>query len=381
MLTIRRNDIRPSRQVRRLLRPLVVVLLASAITTASAEENKIVTLDSVPEELEDIVADEPLAKEFSLARAARYLDRAALTWQKKKKCATCHTNMGYLFARPALADIQGDSGEVRDFYVDIYLKGRWAKKMPTENQGFWPIVVGAGLTFNDVQSTGKLSEEARQVLDIMWTVQREDGGWRWPDCDYAPMEIDDHYGVTVAALAVGIAPDNYSETAQAKAGIEKMLKFFKNDPPKSLHHRAMLAWVSKRIDGIVDEVQRKQTLEQLLALQNKDGGWSTAAFLTDWKGGIERDDGEPLAVDISDGYGTGFVIVVARELGVPANDERMKRGIDWLKANQRESGKWFTRSPVNEARNLISNIGSAFAILALQSCGEIPGAGWRLEEK
>lgn len=42
-------------------------------------------------------------------------------------------------------------------------------------------------------------------------------------------------------------------------------------------------------------------------------------------------------------------------------------------ADQRESGKWFTPSPVNEARNLISNTGSAYAVLALQACGVLPG--------
>ena len=72
-------------------------------------------------------------------------------------------------------------------------------------------------------------------------------------------------------------------------------------------------------------------------------------------------------------------LVIARELGIPANDPRLKRGIAWVLANQRESGKWFTRSPVNEARNLISNIGSAYAVLALQSCGELPG--WPFEEE
>ena len=80
-------------------------------------------------------------------------------------------------ARPALSTIQPDSGEVRSFYED-YRKVRWQKKGPTEAQGFWPIVVGTGLTFNDVQTTGKLSDVAREVLDIMWTVQREDGGWK-----------------------------------------------------------------------------------------------------------------------------------------------------------------------------------------------------------
>ena len=76
---------------------------------------------------------------------------------------------------------------------------------PTEAAGTWPIVVGTGLTFNDAQTTGKHSDVAREVLDMMWTVQRADGGWNWPHCDYAPMEIDDHYGVTIAALTVGIA--------------------------------------------------------------------------------------------------------------------------------------------------------------------------------
>jgi len=85
-------------------------------------------------------------------------------------------------------------------------------------------------------------------------------------------------------------------------------------------------------------------------------------------------DGQPLRTKTSDGYGTGFAIVVARELGVPADDSRLRHGIDWLHANQRESGKWFTRSPVKECSNLITNVGSAFAVLALQACGELPRA-------
>lgn len=59
---------------------------------------------------------------------------------------------------------------------------------------------------------------------------------------------------------------------------------------------------------------------------------------------------------------------------MPADDARLRRGIAWLHKHQRESGKWFTRSPVNEARNLISNVGSAYAVLALQACGELPGS-------
>ena len=109
-----------------------------------------------------------------------------------------------------------------------------------------------------------------------------------------------------------------------------------------------------------------------MSLQLEDGGWSTAGFLTDWKG-LARDDGDPLDTKTSDGYGTGFVMVVARELGLAAEDERLQRGLQWIYSHQRESGKWFTKSPVNDAGNLISNVGSAYVVLALQSCGRLPG--------
>jgi squalene-hopene/tetraprenyl-beta-curcumene cyclase len=347
------------------------VLLVFIAPGFVAAQTPTIFLKDVPVGLPDISADEPIAAKFSMEKAAQYLDRSALNWQKTKNCVTCHTNLFYMIARPALSSIQKDSGEVRSFYED-YRKVRWQKTGPKEADGFWPIVVGTGLAMNDLQTTGKLSDVARDVLDIMWTVQREDGGWNWPHCDYAPMEIDDHYGVTVAALTTGIAADGYAQTPQALAGLEKLRSYFKNNPPKSLHHRAMLAWCSVRIEGIATDEQRKQTLNELLRLQLVDGGWSTSGFLTDWKG-LARDDGEPLDTKTSDGYGTGLVIVIARELGLSADDARLQRGIQWIRSNQRESGKWFTKSPVNDAGNLISNVGSAYVVLALQACGELPG--------
>ncbi|HEY5315049.1 MAG TPA: squalene--hopene cyclase [Pirellulales bacterium] len=347
------------------------VLLLGAAPPAFVAAQQPISLNDVDEGLPEITAEEPIAAQFSARKAAEYLDRSALNWQKTKKCVTCHTNLFYLVARPALSTILPDSGEVRSFYED-YRKVRWKSKGPTEAQGFWPIVVGTGLTLNDAQATGKLSDTAREVLDIMWNVQRADGGWKWPDCDYAPLEIDDHYGATVAALAVGIAADGYAETPRARAGLERLRRYFQNNPPKSLHHRAMLAWCSVRVDGIVTEADRHKTLAELLARQLNDGGWSTAGFLTDWRG-LASNGGRPLDVKTSDGYGTGLVIVIARELGLPANDPRLRQGIGWIYTHQRESGKWFTRSPVNDAGNLISNAGSAYTVLALQACGELPG--------
>ena len=100
------------------------------------------------------------------------------------------------------------------------------------------------------------------------------------------------------------------------------------------------------------------------SLQKRDGGWGLAT-LGNWK----RSDDEEQDYESSDGYGTGFVIYVLRLAGVPADDVRIKKAIGWLKANQRASGRWFTRSAHKDS-NYITNAGTALALLALAECGE-----------
>src|SRR3954454_23170537 len=161
---------------------LATLLLLVAEPSAFVGAQQPVTLNDVPEGLPVIAADEPKAGRFSPEKAAEYLDRSALNWQKTKKCATCHSNLFYMAARPALAKVQPDSGEVLAFYED-YLKVRWQTKAPTAGGGFWPVVVGTGLTLNDIQTTGKLSAGAHEVLDVMWPGQRANGSEKWPSCN------------------------------------------------------------------------------------------------------------------------------------------------------------------------------------------------------
>ena len=344
----------------------------------AAEEPAVLTLENVPY-AKKIVGDEPVRSTFSAEQAARYLDNASLNWQKSRKCATCHTNMAYLMARPALGDALENSGEVRSFFEDYYL-ARWEKGKKVPQKPYRPVVVGASLAFNDAQTTGALSDTTRKTLDLMWTTQDENGAWNWAKCGWAPMEIDDHYGVTLAALAVGIAPDNYAESEVAKAGLAKVRKYLNETPAPSLHHRIMIAWASLRVEGLMDKREREKTLREMLAKQLDDGGWATPAFLVDWKA-FKRKDGKPHDTETSDAYGTGLALVVAREMGISAKDPRLRKGVAWLKSNQRESGKWFTPSPTRDSKNYFTNFGSAFAVLALQACGELPGWPFANEKK
>ena len=337
---------------------------------ASGQEPDLITLENV-QPAKRIVADEPVRERFSAEQAARYLDNASLAWQKRRNCVTCHTNMAYLMARPALSSVLKDSGEVRELFESYFLE-RWEKGKKTPREAYNPVVVGTGLAFNDAQSSGELSDTTRGALDMMWTTQRDDGGWAWPKCGWAPMEVDDHFGVTLAALVVGIAPGQYSESDAARAGMAKVRHYLRNNPAPSLHHRLMLAWASLRAEGLLDDSERKEILEDVLSKQLPDGGWATPAFLVDWEEYRRKDD-KPHDPDTSDAYGTGLAIVFAREMGIPANDERIRKGVKWLKSNQRKSGKWFTRSPAKDSKHYITNTGTAYAVLALQACGEIPG--------
>lgn len=357
--------------------PAMIWFAAAAAAIADEPTSPV---DSPPElvTLENVVdpgqisADEPMADEFTAEHAARYLDTASLHWQKSRRCVTCHTNMVYLYARPALSSFLPDSGEVREFFED-YVTRRWQERPPRSVQA--TVVVASGLTFNDVQTTGKLSPITRQALQVMWKHQRDDGGWKWRNDGFPPQEYDEHYGVTLAALTTGIAPDGYADTDEARAGLDKIRSFLKNNPPASLHHRAMIAWASCYVDGLASDARRAKTLEELLALQRPDGGWSTPGLLADWEG-LKRLDGKPHDTKTSDPYATGFVIVVARELGVPISE--LKRGIEWLLKNQRVSGKWYARSTSRDGRHYFTNFGTAFAVLALQSCDELPG--WPLSK-
>ncbi len=323
-----------------------------------------------PVTLENVVApaanqrDEALAKDFSLTRATGFLDSAALQWQKQRKCMTCHTNFAYLYARPALGSDAPAHQTVRQFAEELVTE-RWPDKGPRWDAEV--VAAAAALAFNDAATTHKLHATTRTALDRMWTVQRENGGWDWLKCGWPPMESDDHYGVTLAAIAVGVAPDDYAKSEAAQRGLEGIRRYLSKNPPPTLHHSAMLLWAASYTEGLLTDDQKADIVKQLRALQREDGGWALAS-LGDW----ERADGKPQETNISDGYGTAFVIYALRRADVAADAEDIQKGIRWLKTHQRESGRWFTRSLNRDNKHFISHAGTAMAIMALAACDELP---------
>jgi squalene-hopene/tetraprenyl-beta-curcumene cyclase len=305
-------------------------------------------------------ADEPTAKAFSSAKAAEYLDGVGVNWTRDRKCITCHTNMPYLLARPLLP---GDAGwrEVRGFLeADV---ANWQKGGKPRGETY-VVVTAFALAFNDAHTMGQLRPQTRAALDRMWTGQKPTGEWDWLKCDWPPMEHDDYYGATLAALAAGLAPGDYAKSDAAKAGIGKLRAYFERTPAPDLHHRVMLLWASTKLDGLLTADDRAKVVAELKAKQRADGGWCLPSL-----GTYKRHDGtdnDPAAA--SDGYATGLAVYALRQAGVPASDSAVAKGAGWLKANQRASGRWFTRSLNNDGAHYITHAGTAFAVLALHAC-------------
>jgi squalene-hopene/tetraprenyl-beta-curcumene cyclase len=271
-------------------------------------------------------------------------------------------------ARPMFGDPKAPALlRMRKFFEDRVAdwdKGGRGAGLPEGTEGVTEVVATAStLAFHDAQSTGKLHPLTRRALDRMWTLQRQDGSWAWNKHRLPPMEHDEYYGVAFAALGVGYAPDGYAQTDKAKAGLAKLRKYFRANKAPDLHHKTMLLWASLKVEGLLTDEGRRAISKELLAAQRPDGGWSLPS-LGSWK----RRDGKPNDPSVSDGYGTGFVVYVLRQAGVPAGHAQMRRGVAWLRANQRESGRWFTRSLNNDRAHYITNAGTAFAVMALRAC-------------
>ena len=324
------------------------------------------------------VPDEPRAEALSLAKGEDFLDGVTRAWIGKQKCASCHTGLPYLIARPALGDSKRPGLlQVRQFLEERvavwdrngkgtgYLQGGGPVR---ETEGITEVVaIAATLAIDDAQSTGKLHARTRLALDRMWEFQRPDGSWPWNKTALAPMEYDDYYGAVYAALGIGHAPDAYATSTTAKDGVARLTRFLRQNRPPNLHHKTWLLWASLKLDGLMTPAERAQTIQELLALQREDGGWNLPS-LGNWK----RRDGsanDPPAP--SDGYATGLVLYVLRQAGVPMTHEAVPRAVHWLTTNQRASGRWFTRSVNQDGGHVITNAGTAFALLALKACGVV----------
>ncbi|MFO0865247.1 MAG: prenyltransferase/squalene oxidase repeat-containing protein [Gemmataceae bacterium] len=316
-------------------------------------------------------AEEAKIAKFSIERAGTFLDNASMTWLREQKCASCHTNYPHLLAKTAL-DANAPAARIMRRYLEERVMG-WDeggknKGLPEEEDEAITEVVAtaATLALNDVQVENKLNDRTKRALDRIWTIQRKDGAWGWNQHGLPPQELDEYYGAVYAAIGVGHAPGGYGRSEAAKEGVAKLRAYLNKHEAPNLHHRLMLVWAAQKIEGLMSAEEQAKAIQEVIALQRKDGGWNLPS-LVKWR----RHDGTANDETLSDGYATGFMLYILKQTNAKRTDA-IDRGLAWLTSNQRESGRWFTRSISADRAHYIANAGSAYAILAIKAWESLP---------
>jgi len=331
--------------------------------------------------------------------AAAYLDERSAWWMNWPTaardhgtfCISCHTAAPYALSRPALRRSLAEQSaspneqrlldnvtkrvrmwrDVEPFYSDQ------ARGLPktSESHGTESILDALILVSHDAPA-GKLSADARLALDNMWGLQLKSadmsGSWAWLQFHNAPWEGDSqYYGTTLAAIAIGTAPGDYESEPAIQPGLKLLREYLvKGMDAQTPLDRVVLLWASAKIPGLLTEAQRKTIIDQTLAKQQADGGFSTSSLVGSWK----RRDNTPLDA-ASDGYATGLVAFALEQVGwTQAHSSGLKRAIDWLAQHQEPGdGRW-AASSLNKERELASDAGrfmsdaaTAYAVLALEN--------------
>jgi squalene-hopene/tetraprenyl-beta-curcumene cyclase len=331
--------------------------------------------------------------------AAAYLDQRQSWWVEWPKaqrdhqtfCVSCHTAVPYSLSRSALrtplAEQAPTSNEQRllenvtrrvRLWKDVEPFYKDADRGPyksVESRGTESVLNALILSSHDSQSV-KLSNDAHTAFENMWTEQqtagKQKGAWLWLRFKNEPWEADDsdYFGATLAAVAVGIAPGKYREAPEVQPNLRLLREYLNREfAAQTTINRVLLLWAAAKLSGLLEPDRQKAIIGELLDKQQADGGWSLYSLSGEWK----RADGTPQETK-SDGYATGLITFVLQQAMISPEDAKMKRGLEWLAANQdKAKGSWaaysLNKSPENhispETALFMNDAATAYAVLSL----------------
>jgi hypothetical protein len=152
--------------------------------------------------------------------------------------------------------------------------------------------------------------------------QRPAGNWH--SITTRPPIQDGDINRTAMAIRALTAYGTPARKAEFTARIGRAAAWLAAQTPVSTEERIMqllgLTWA-----GAHRPLTERRTRE-LLATQRADGGWAQTPYLA------------------SDAYATGQVLYTLHELGVPASDPAVHRGVTYLLRTQADDGTWHVRS-------------------------------------
>jgi squalene-hopene/tetraprenyl-beta-curcumene cyclase len=333
----------------------------------------------------------PAGLAWDAPAAAEYMDKRAVQWMNWPKaarahetvCISCHTALTYALAREPLGRVLNEPelpAPRRQLLANVVKRVQMWPQLPPYYQDKaiasrgTESVLNALILADEDARQGHLSAATLAAFDDMWALQQtsgvEAGSWAWIQFGSEPWEAYDsgYYGATLAALAVGVAPEDYRLRPSVQEGLARLRDYLaRTYANQTLLNRIDLLWAAGQLPELIEPRERDDIVREIWALQRSDGGWSLPSLMPHWK----RKDGKSPA-NRSDGYATGLITLVLQESGVSLADTRLRRGLSWLEGHQSMwNGRWMTDSPNrvhgwrDESRHFMDDAATAFAVLAL----------------
>ena len=378
-----------------LIRPLIIALFACTLPSTY------VAFAAANPPAADAKA--PAASGWDKAAAAKYLDDREVYWQAWPHaqkdhgtvCISCHTQIPYALARPALRGPLGEHAvsdpervmldsiikrvnlgkDAETFYSDA-ANGEGKTHEARNTEGVFNALI---LASYDAQA-GHLQDVTKSAFAMMWASQEQSGpvagAWVWQNFHFSPWEApeSEYYGATMAAIATATAPDGYRDDPKIQHNLALLRSYLQRESPSQpLVNRMLLLWASSKLPGLIAEPERAALMQEILSKQQADGGWCLTTLGT-WK----RHDNTPFETR-SDGYATGLAVLALEESGPTKSTPELKRGVAWLLANQNKTeGEWpawslnLKRDPASNLGKFMSDAATAFSVLALEANKQTP---------
>lgn len=270
-------------------------------------------------------------------RAVGYLKSESDSWLKTRKCAACHhvpmplwalseaDRQGYAVDKQYVTDtIESLLGSEENLMASRIFPDPDAPPDPRPqgkglNMGLPFLAVAAysmpNLTDNQKQSLKLISQEIIKK-------QQPDGSWEF----FAGLRrppINETQLTDAAWIIMALMNEPKSEASEpVQTALAKANTWQEGAKPSDIHQEKVLkVWLGIHSGKTREQLQ--SALDELLALQREDGGWSQT--VPEWK---------------SDAYATGQTLYVLSLAGHTADHPQLKRAIDFLVATQTEDGSW-----------------------------------------
>src|SRR5690349_9194473 len=199
--------------------------------------------------------------------AAAYLDEREAWWMQWPVaardqgtfCVSCHTTLPYALSRSALRHLNheevptlGEQRLIESVRKRVRIASNDSAHKNDESDGTQAVLNALVLASYDSQA-GKLGDDTRTAFENMWSLQQtagdKQGAWLWVQANLQPWETKDsyYYGATLAAVAVGTAPENYRLTPAIQKKIELLRDYLRREyVTQSSINRVGLLWASTK---------------------------------------------------------------------------------------------------------------------------------------